>query len=367
MRWIIATLTIFMLAGCTCSVARAVSVDEALRRQEDSLEIDELENAADRAGGTAEYGATLDEGLLGLWNEGVEAAGGILRSALRSGTLLVAVILLCGVGETVFFTVGTGGLPVVPAVGALAVSAVAIADVNSMLGLGRATIGNLTTFANVLLPTVAAVTAATGAVTGAAVRQMASVLFSDLLVNLINRLLIPLLYAYLAASVAHAALGNEGLKRIGVLMKWVVTTVLNVVMLVFVGYLTLSGVIAGSADAMTVKAAKFAISGAIPVVGRILSDAAETILASAGVLRGTVGVFGAVTILGICLLPLLRMAVHYLMYKLVAAVAATVGSGRVTGLIDQVGGAFGLMLGMTGACCLLLLVALVSSVAVVSI
>ena len=367
MRWIIVMLTTFLLVGCTCSAACAVSVDEALRRQEDSLEIDELEDAADRAGGSAEYGATLDEGLLSLWNEGVEATGGILRSALRSGTLLVAVILLCGVGETIFSTVGTGELPVVPAVGALAVSAVAIADVNSMLGLGRATIGNLTTFTNVLLPTVAAVTAATGAVTGAAVRQMASVLFSDLLVNLINRLLIPLLYAYLAASVSHAALGNEGLKRIGALMKWVVTTVLTIVMLAFVGYLTLSGVIAGSADAMTVKAAKFAISGAIPVVGRILSDAAETILASAGVLRGTVGVFGTVTILGICLLPLLRMAVHYLMYKLVAAVAATIGSGRVTGLIDQIGGAFGLMLGMTGACCLLLLVALVSSVAVVSI
>ena len=42
-------------------------------------------------------------------------------------------------------------------------------------------------------------------------------------------------------------------------------------MLAFVGYLTLSGVIAGSADAMTIKATKFAISGTIPVVGGILS------------------------------------------------------------------------------------------------
>lgn len=367
MRWILATLTIFFLLCSAYHSAGAVSVEETLRRQEDSLEIDELEDAANRAGGGAEYGETLDEGLLGLLETSAEAAGGILRSALRSGTLLVAVILLCGVGETVFVTAGTGELPVISAVGALAVATVAVSDVNAMLGLGRATIGNLTTFANVLLPTVAAVTAATGAVTGAAVRQMASVLFSDLLVNLINGLLIPVLYAYLAASVAYAALGNEGLKRIGALMKWLVTTVLTTVMLTFVGYLSLSGVIAGSTDAMTVKATKFAISGAIPVVGGILSDAAETILASAGVLRGTVGVFGAVTILGICLLPVLRMAVHYLMYKLVAAVSATVGSGRVTGLVDQIGGAFGLMLGMTGACCLLLLVALVSSVAVVSV
>ena len=56
------------------------------------------------------------------------------------------------------------------------------------------------------------------------------------------------------------------------------------------------------------KAAKFAISGAIPVVGGILSDAAETVLASAGILKGTVGVFGMVTILGICLIPLLQIS-----------------------------------------------------------
>lgn len=113
----------------------------------------------------------------------------------------------------------------------------------------------------------------------------------------------PLVYGYIAASVAYAAVGNEGLKRLGALLKWLVTTVLTIVMLVFVGYLTISGIIAGSTDAATVKAAKFAISGAVPVVGGILADASESVLAAAGVLRSTVGIFGMIVILAICLLP----------------------------------------------------------------
>ena len=115
------------------------------------------------------------------------------------------------------------------------------------------------------------------------------------------------------------------------------------------------------------KAAKFAISGAVPVVGGILSDAAETVLASAGVLRGTVGVFGMVTVLGLCLAPLLRLAVHYLAYKLVAALASALGSGPPCALVDRLSSAFGLVLGMTGACCLLLLIALVSCVSVTAV
>ena len=196
---------------------------------------------------------------------------------------------------------------------------------------------------------------------------MAAALFSGLLVDLIDRLLVPLVYGYIAASVAYAAVGNEGLKRLAALIKWLATTILTIVLLVFVGYLTVSGIIAGSADAATVKAAKFAISGAVPVVGGILADASESILAAAGVLRSTVGVFGMVVVLAICLLPFLQLAIHYLIYKLTAALSATVGGGRVCGLIDSISGAFGLILGMTGACALLLLVALVSSITVVTV
>lgn len=49
-----------------------------------------------------------------------------------------------------------------------------------------------------------------------------------------------------------------------------------------------------------------------------------------------------------------------------SAISATVADSRTAGLIDQIGTAFGLILGMTGAGALLQLVALVSSLSVVT-
>ncbi|MBS5136482.1 MAG: stage III sporulation protein AE, partial [Oscillospiraceae bacterium] len=115
---------------------------------------------------------------------------------------------------------------------------------------------------------------------------------------------------------------------------------------------------------MTLKAAKLTISGMVPVVGGILSDAAETVLAGAGILRNTVGIFGMLGVLALCVVPFLQLGVHYLVYKLTAALAATVSGGRMSALIDRIGGAFGLVLGMTGASALLLLVSLVSAITV---
>jgi len=360
-KW--AALAALALLPMLCLPARAVTGEDALRRQEELIEVDELRRAAEENGGQAQYGATLDEGLESLLDTGTEELGGAVRRAARSGALLLAILLFCALAEPLG-GLGRDGAKAASLAGTLAVAAVAVADVNSLLGLGTGAIEKMSSFAGVLLPTVAAVTAATGAVTGAAARQMAAALFSELLIGLINGLLVPLLYGYIAASVAQAALGREELKRMADLLKWAVTTILTIVTIAFVSYLTASGVVAGTADAAAVKAAKFAISGAVPVVGGILSDAAETVLASAGVLRGTVGVFGMVTILGICLAPLLRLAVHYLAYKLVAALSCALGSGPPCALVDRLGSAFGLVLGMTGACCLLLLITLVSCVSV---
>ena len=363
----------YLICLLLCLAAAAVPVSAAgtdvLEQQRQSLELDELERAAQAELGdlALDLDGDWQDNLARLLDTGTAQLGGVIKRAVRSCVLLLIIVLLCALGETAAQAGEGQGLAVTPLAGTLAVTAVAVADVHSLLGMGTSAIASITSFSNVLLPVVAAVTAATGAITGAAARQMAAALFSGLLVNLIHALLVPLVYGYLAASVGHAAVGSQGLQRLAALLKWLVVTVLTVVLLAFVGYLSVSGIIAGSADAATVKAAKFAISGAVPVVGGILADASESILAAAGVLRGTVGVFGMLVVLGLCLAPFLQLAVHYLLYKLTAALSATVGDSRVCGLIDSISGAFGLILGMTGACALLLLVALVSSITVVTV
>ena len=44
-------------------------------------------------------------------------------------------------------------------------------------------------------------------------------------------------------------------------------------------------------------------------------------------------------VLCMCVAPFLQLGIHYLTYKVTSALSATVSSGRVAGLIDQIGGA----------------------------
>jgi stage III sporulation protein AE len=106
--------------------------------------------------------------------------------------------------------------------------------------------------------------------------------------------------------------------------------------------------------------------GAVPVVGGIISNAAGVVLTGAAALKSSIGIAGVLAIFAVCLMPFLRLAVHYLLYKLVALFAGTFGSQGLVGLVDALGSAFGLVLGMTGACAILLVISVMSCVMVVT-
>ena len=112
--------------------------------------------------------------------------------------------------------------------------------------------------------------------------------------------------------------------------------------------------------------AQSALSAAVPVVGSILSDAAESVLAGAGLMRGMVGTLGTLAVAGLCLLPLLRLGCQYALYQAASLVAAAVGPKKLVKLLSMLGDAFGLVLAMTAASALLLLVSLMTSVLAVT-
>lgn len=336
-----------------CPVCRAAEYEP---------ELDELWRAGESYG--VERGTELEEGLEGLMSTVLAQSKDYLCRSLQAAAKLMAVVLLCGFAQSA--GLDPAAMTAVRMAGALSVTLLSVNDVESMVGLGRETVEKMDVFSAVLLPAMAVLTAAAGQINGAAARQGITMLFGRGLLSLMDGLLIPLVYAYVAACCACAAAGNDGLKKIAALLKGVVTTVLTATLLIFVGYLTASGAISGSADAAAVKATKMAVSRAVPVVGGILADAAESILVGAGVVKGTAGVVGLLVVLSICLGPFVQLAFHYLVYKATAALTAAVAPPQLSGLLDQIAGAFGLVLGMTGASAMLLLFSLVSALKVVT-
>ena len=268
---------------------------------------------------------------------------------------LVAVSLLVSLAGSI--TESVRSIPEL--VGALAMGVLLIQPMNTLINLGAQTISEICEYGKLLLPVMTAALASQGGVTASAGLYVGTAFINTILSSLVSAVLVPMLYIFLSLAIANSAVGDKVLKGFRDFVKWAMVWFLKTLLYVFTGYMGITGVVSGSTDASALKAAKLAISGSVPVVGSILSDASEAVLVSAGVMKNTAGVYGILAIIAICVGPFLRIGVQYLMLKLTAAVCSVFGTKRSSELIADFSGGMGMILAMTGTVCLLQLISTV--------
>ena len=297
-------------------------------------------------------------GVRSILRAAAGGSGGALRSGLRLCAVLLAMVTLCAV---VRMSTQKDPVNAVSAVGALGICAACLGGMQSMISLASETVTRLSDYSACLLPVMASAMAMSGGTVSAGTLYAGTALFSGLLSRLIARLLLPGVSVYLVVAAAEAALADSLLSELREFVGWLISKSLRVVLFVFTGYLTVTGVISGSADAAAVRATKAAVSGMVPVV----SDASETLLASASALKSSMGVFGMLAVLAICLAPFLKIGAQYLLLKGTAAVSGTIGMPQQVKLVKHAATAMGYLLAMTGACALMLLISVVCFLKVV--
>ena len=190
-------------------------------------------------------------------------------------------VILCAVVR------GAGGMAQQGAnlAGILTVGAVCAGRISGFFALASETVDSISAFSGFLFSTLAAVTAAAGAAGTASSLYGITVMLCGLMTGVAQRVMLPGISCYMALSIAGSAVGDGALKPAADTLKLLLTNFLKFGVLAFTAYLSLTGVVGGSMDAAAVKAARLAISSAVPVVGSIVADASETLLVSASVLR----------------------------------------------------------------------------------
>lgn len=297
-----------------------------------------------------------------LWDWVKAQTTPILAEAARSAGVAVAAALLCSAAGAASPDGKTPDYVIMG--GALAVMGACAGDIRSFLGQVTDALGELSDLSKALLPCMAAASAAAGHSASGAARYTVSALFLDVLSTLSRDAVLPLLYAYSAVSTANAALPGGALNGPVKLIAWGCKTLLTALTTVFTLCLTLSGIIAGAGDKLAGSVAKTAISAALPVVGKILSDAADTYLAGAAMLRGAVGIFGLAAVLCVCLGPALRLGARYVLFKAAQSVCEPFTDGRLSALLGHIASCCGMALGLLGSAGVMLFMSVVFSVEV---
>ena len=299
------TVLLALLFALMLAIPANAALDEEQFELFGAGEVEEAvpDEARDIIGGVGVEDALEPQGMFSrLWDAALEKLGAIWADALNGVVKLVAISALIAACSA--FATETSQQYVTLA-GCLAVAVTAFGDAGEWINAGAETIESLSEFSRALLPCLTAYSRCRwyGGVGGGKIRRDQPV--HGHIYNTEQERT-----PAFGLRAARRADGGVGAGQLGPgrgrkLIKWVCAGLTTAIMTSFTLYLSLSGAVTGAADAVTSKAAKTAISTVLPVVGGIISDAAGTLVAGAGLLRGAVGVLGAAVIAAICLVPFL--------------------------------------------------------------
>lgn len=121
-------------------------------------------------------------------------------------------------------------------------------------------------------------------------------------------------------------------------IKRIFTVTLSLCGTLFVGLMSIKGLLAGAADSLTYKSTKFLIGTFIPVIGSSLGEGLASVLGSLSLLNTAVGVIGIIVIALINLPVIIEVLIWWFILNLCAFAAGMLGKDSIANLLSGLSG-----------------------------
>ena len=226
----------------------------------------------------------------------------------------------------------------------IAIVTIIMGNFSDIINMVKETTTNLIGFMNTLIPVLVSLMLYTGSITTTSILEPIILFMINFIGNMVQDILIPIILIIASISIISKISNNVQIEKIAKFLKSSTVWFLGLVLTIFVGVVSLEGTLASSVDGITAKTAKTIVSSAVPVVGKILGDVIDSVLGCGVVLKNAIGFLGVIIIIGICILPILKLTVLTFSYKLVSSVSEVIADSKIVKLLDQIADIFKILL-----------------------
>jgi stage III sporulation protein AE len=197
-------------------------------------------------------------------------------------------------------------------------------------------ITTMTNFILALVPLLLALIASSGGLASAAFFHPLILFLMNTSGMLIQYVILPLLFLSALLSIVSTISEHYKVTQLAQLIRNVSIGLLGAFLTIFLGVISVQGASAAVADGITIRTAKFITGNFVPVVGRMFTDATDTVISASVLLKNTVGIVGVVILLLLAAFPALKVLSLAIIYKIAAALLQPIGGGPVISCLDVI-------------------------------
>lgn len=235
------------------------------------------------------------------------------------------------IGKVVYFATGT-----------LAVTIV-VGYFSSVTVLAVRFVGSLKTQINAVAPVLITLMTAAGATSSAGVYAPSIAILGSGMTNLVTMVAFPALLMGLVFDIIGSVANGIKLDKTAEFFRSACKWLLSTAFFLFVTTIGVSGITASVGDGISLRAAKFAVSKYVPVVGGYLSQGFDFVMSGNVLIKNALG-SSAVVLIVLCAAPVVcKLAVFTLTLRLTAAIAEPLGGEKMVGTLSAVAKSSSLM------------------------
>lgn len=198
-------------------------------------------------------------------------------------------------------------------------------------------IANMSDFMLAMIPLVIALLASVGNLATATMFHPLIIFMINISGMMISYVVFPLLF--LSAMLSIVSLFSERYKvtQLATLLRNIAMGVLGSFLTIFLAVISIQGATSAVTDGVTLRTAKYITGNFIPIVGRMFSDAADTVLNASLLVKNAVGLAGVLILITLCAFPALKILVLALIYNVSSAVLQPLGNSPIISALGTIG------------------------------
>lgn len=197
-------------------------------------------------------------------------------------------------------------------------------------------ISTMTSFILALTPLLLALIASSGGLVSAAFFHPVILFLMNVSGMFIQYVILPLLFLAALLNIVSILSDHYKVTQLANLIRNWSIGLLGLFLTVFLGVISVQGASAAVTDGITIRTAKFITGNFIPVIGRMFTDATDTVISASLLLKNTVGIAGVAILLMISAFPAIKILMISFIYKFAAAILQPLGGGPVIQCLDVI-------------------------------
>lgn len=197
-------------------------------------------------------------------------------------------------------------------------------------------IENIAKLTEIMSPIILTLMVASGGNVSAGIYKPAAMFLSQGIITIILNVILNLIFVMTIFSVLSNFSSSVKLKKYAEFFQSIIKWIIGIIVTIFGIFLTVQGIASATFDGISIKAAKYAISNSVPLIGGFLKDGFDLVVAGSVIIKNSIGITAVFALFYLMISPLACFFSLNILLKFTSATLDFFGNSRISELCAQV-------------------------------